>query len=92
MLYACERQLLDGPLIEPWQIANGHGEHPPGTFNDRATAEVSRDRLSGERGGHHQHFQVGPDRLLNLPHHAKGQITAQRPLVEFVEDDRGDPL
>jgi hypothetical protein len=57
------------------------------TGDDRATAQIRRDRLDGQGRRHHNDAQLGSYRLLQQPHHAQSKIALQAALVKLVEED-----
>ena len=50
-------------------------------------AQVFGHRLGFQRGGHDDHFQVGPARLLQSLGQGQGHVAQQIALVKFIEED-----
>ncbi len=57
----------------------------------RAVAEVARDRVGVERGGHDDESQVGARSLLQPSEQREREIGLQVALVELVEHDGAGP-
>ena len=55
-----------------------------------ARREIFFERAGIERGGHDDEFEVGPRRFLQVERAGERDVAVEMPLVEFVEEDRGD--
>ncbi len=58
--------------------------------DDRAVAQVFRDRPGGQGGRHDNQFQIRANRLLHASRHREGEVQIQAAFVEFVKQNCGD--
>ena len=68
-------------------VGNLDRVQPAPAFHKGTSAQVSGDRAGIERGRHHDHLQVRPNRLPHAADHGQGQVAIETPLVKLVEDD-----
>ena len=66
--------------------------NPPLRLQGRAGSEILREPGAIEGGGHHDDPQVRTRRLLKRERAGQADIAIKMPLVELVEDDRGNAL
>ena len=64
--------------------------HAPLGFQKRGVAEVGGEFRAVEGRGHHDDFEIGPCRLLQIQRPCQADVAMQVPLVELVEDNRRD--
>ena len=68
-----------------------HRKAAPGAFDHRRAAEQSSDPRAVDGGRHDDEPEVGPQRSLHVEGQRQPEIAVEGTLVEFVEEDGGNP-
>ncbi len=68
-----------------------HRKAAPGAFDHRRAAEQSSDPRAVDGGRHDDEPEVGPQRSLHVEGERQPEIAVEGTLVEFVEEDGGNP-
>ena len=72
------------------QVLDSHGKAAALRHQHIARREIILQRAGIERRRHHDDFQVGPVRLLNLQRTRERDVAVEMALVKLVEHDRRD--